>query len=239
MSDPIFVVSQVEIYHGADALAKLAETNDSKYASENGVLKVDAKRWQKAQKYERETWLTYNPQMLDDRNGDHKRAFADYAALPETLGDVTEVGCGAFTNLRLILPDHAASTVTLLDPLIKDYLEHPNCAYKDERLCGYPVKLIDKPIEKWLPTERYDTLVMENVLPHCYDAEKVLQTVVKALKPNGLIVFHEAPREHDPLRHYDEGHPIAPTANFLEAFITSNFVEVYRNGWYFIGRRNG
>jgi SAM-dependent methyltransferase len=236
MANPIFVSSPTDVSEGDKALDRLANTNDTIFETSDGVLQVDSARWQTAQTYERRTWLEHNLILTTDRNEFHQEMFGNYAALPDKLGKVIELGCGVFTNLRLILPERTAASVHLLDPLIKDYqAQHPHCTYKDNTLCGNPVTLVNSAIENWTTRLKFDTLVMINVLPHCYDALAVFDFIRKRMKSGGYVVLGEFPREHPARLHYDAGHPIAPKAHVLDSFL-SEFVEVYRNGYYFIGR---
>lgn len=232
---PIFVGSPVDIASGDDARKRLQDTNDSRFANADGVMVVDDNRWLQAQQYERETWMHYNLQAREDRNGDHAAQFDHYGALPQQLGDVVELGSGAFTNIRRILDTgRHAHSITLVDPLVNTYLGHPNCWYTDH--AEKRVMLVNSTIEDWQPLQQYDTAIMVNVIAHCRDGYAVLGKLHGCLKVGGLVVFHEPPREYDPLEHYDVGHPIAPKAHVLEAFI-SCFEPVYRNDWYFIGRK--
>ena len=236
MTDPIFITSPRDVKKGDQALAALERTNDTRFETEDGVLQVDAARWQVAHDYERFSWLVHNTNLKTDRNEYHADQFNDYNALPENLGKVIELGCGPFTNLRLILPDHPAESVYLLDPLAKAYQqEHPHCAYHDGTLAGHEVNLMASAIEDSNTRHKFDTLVMVNVLPHCRDARAVFSFIRSRVRSGGLVVLGEFPREHPARLHYDAGHPLALKAHVLEGFL-SEFDEVYRNGWYFIGR---
>ena len=233
----IFVASPVEVYEGDAADARLRLTNDSQYATARGILRVDQARWRQAQQYERDTWLVYNLETATDRNEQHGVGFSGYAALPAALGDYIELGCGPFTNTRYILPGRTLQSLTLLDPLIEDYeREHPHCAYKGWRMGDYTVTPVPSPIEAWKPAQQFDTLVMTNVLPHGYDADAVFETVRKALKPGGWLVFNEDPRPLCPLDLYDVGHPLVVPQDGIDAFL-ADFEQVYRNGNYYIGRK--
>lgn len=233
----IFVASPVDVFYDAQAEARLEATNDSRFDSEQGVIAVDTERWKQAQVYERDTWLKYNLEANSDRNAEHTAAFVGYTALPSDLGDAIELGCGPFTNLRHILADHTAKSVTLLDPLLEDYEhEHPNCAYKGWKLDSYDVAHFHSPIEQLKTKAKFDTVVMINVLPHCQNATAVFATIRRLLKPKGYLVFHECPRVAAPTDLYDVGHPLSPVASVLDGFL-ANFEPVYKNGNYFIGWR--
>lgn len=232
----IFVASPVEVYYDADAEQHLVSTNDAQYYDEGkGILSVPAERWQQAQQYERDTWMQYNLGSIDDRNGEHAEKFNGYAALPDDLGDTIELGCGAFTNLRLILPNRIVSSVTLLDPLLDDYKAHPNCHYKDGTLAGFAVKTVAKPIEAYSTKQKFDTIVMINVLTHCQDAHKIMHWIDAHLKAGGHFVFGEYPSTMGAMELWDAGHPLRFTETQLNDWI-SGYTEVYRNGSYVIVR---
>ena len=106
---------------------------------------VNHDRWQVAQAWEREHWLRNNKALGkygknfvwrllalfgivekyrgDDRNLWWKRAFEDYKALPSVVDNALEVGCGPYTNMRLIRQACQPSHLFLSDPLIKTYLK--------------------------------------------------------------------------------------------------------------------
>lgn len=233
----IFVASPVDVYYDEAAAARLQATNDSRYVTPRGILTIDTARWQQAQQYERATWLTYNLETTTDRNETHQDGFGGYAVLPDDLGDYVELGCGPFTNTRLIVPERSITSLTLLDPLALDYRrEHPHCAYRDGTLAGHPVTVVTSAIETWQTNQHFDVVVMTNVLPHCFDAAAVFATIRRILKPGGWLVFHEAPRAIAPLDIYDVGHPLIVTAAVLDEFL-GLFEPVYQQGNYFIGRK--
>lgn len=233
----IFVDSPLAVLFDSDAAARLAQTNDTRFATDDGVLTVDAARWQQAQAYERETWLTYNRDATDDRNGQHAAAFGNYATLPATLGDVVELGCGAFTNLRYIVQGRTVDSITLLDPLLNDYeAQMTHCTYKGWHLGETAVTGVASTIEAWETDRQFDTLVMINTLAHCHDAHRVFDTIRRVMKRGGYLVFHETARPAPVADYYDVGHPIAVEQWVLDTFL-SEFETVYQQPNYFIGRR--
>lgn len=231
-----FVASPTDVYHDDEAAAMLRDTNDSRFMTVLGVVSVDRARWEKAQRYERETWLTYNLDARSDRNEAHREAFGGYAALPYDLGDCIELGCGPFTNLRYILDGHKASSIWLLDPLIKEYeFSHPNCAYKGWQMHGQQVQPINDAIEAWRGVRQFDTVVMVNTLAHCYDVHRVFKTIRRILKLDGILIFCEGAKTEQPTDFYDVGHPLTMTQAVIDAFL-SRFEPMYHSGDYFIGR---
>lgn len=235
-NDAIFVASPVNVLKGDAARAALEVTNDAaRLTPGKGVLTAPLERWQQAQAYERATWLEHGLMLTEDRNAEHAAMFDGYKALPETIGNVVELGCGPFTNLQHVLPGRWAHQVVLVDPMAHDYqAHHPHCSYKDKLLCGYKPLLISKAIEDCETDAIFDTLIMINVLPHCQSVEKVFSWINTHLKPGGNLVFHEPARDIDPLTWYDVGHPLSYTQSVIEEFL-AGYTEVYRNGDYFIG----
>lgn len=236
--EPIFVASPTEIYRGDDARERLVDTNDLRFAENDSILKVDSERWERAQEYERASWMDINRHYTSDRNEEHAIAFDNYAVLTGHVGKILEIGCGPFTNTRLILNHVTADAVYLLDPLINAYLEHPHCTYADKALKGVPVELIDQPIETYKTRRKFDMVVMINTLPHCYDAETVFEKVPKLIKKGGLLVWGEVGYPVDLTLGdiYDVGHPLKIRSERLGAF-RSQFTEVYCKGYYFIGAK--
>lgn len=240
----LFISSPVSVLRGDAARAALAQTNDAAYLTEGkGVLSVPPERWEQAQAYERETWLTHAINSTDDRNQEHAAMFDGYKALPEKLGDVIELGCGPFTNMRLILPDRTVDHITLLDPLARAYMQsHPNCAYKDFMLGESRINLADLSIEQWdamgesFRETRFNTVILINVLTHCQDVEKVFSWIKDHLKKGGHLVFAEPVRDIDPTHLYDVGHPISFNQGVIDDFL-AGFKPKFRNGNYFIGTK--
>jgi SAM-dependent methyltransferase len=136
--DPFFIDENINVFEGEDAQSRLKEKSDLRYAdAESGITHVELSRWQEAQRYELRTWLSKYRSAADDRNKYHKIHFANYASLRgQQFSRGVELGCGPFTNMRLILSECNITDITLLDPLLSDYLKHPFCSYKHGRLGG-------------------------------------------------------------------------------------------------------
>lgn len=127
----LYVDEQLHILQGNQAADALREHSDAAYLDpRDGVVRVPKQRWQEAQRYERGTWMVANTEADDDRNSAHMDNFDRYAALAgRTFAHAIELGCGPFTNLRLIGQKCAIARCSLLDPLISDYLNHRHCTY--------------------------------------------------------------------------------------------------------------
>lgn len=241
----IWIGSPTDVRYKKDATAALATTNDSKYwDDENGIITVDHDRWKKAQQFESTGWLTQWRDANSDRNDEHKRGFNNYDSVPKDLGDVIEIGCGPFTQLKTIQQNRTIKSVTLLDPLLDKYCQLPNCTYKDNHFMNLPTTLICCQAEQLRPIGKFDAAICINVLEHVQDVPKVLIALHQCLRPKGILIFGE--RVYDGLNIkdvYDIGHPIRMkeivVTNFLQQF-QKLFINTPKHEWgltyHFIGR---
>lgn len=206
----IWIGSPVDVRYQKDAETALVKINDAKYwDDETGIVTVDHDRWKKAQQFESEGWLTHWRDADSDRNDEHKRGFDNYTSVPKNLGNVIEIGCGPFTQLKTIQQNRKITSVTLLDPLLERYHQLPNCTYKDGHFMGLPTTLICSPAEQLKPIGKFDTAICINVLEHVQDVPQILLALHQCLKPKGILIFGE--RVYDGLNIndvYDIGHPI-------------------------------
>ncbi|MFO1353049.1 MAG: methyltransferase domain-containing protein [Gammaproteobacteria bacterium] len=131
-SDFLFVGDDLRIHSGSDAEVALRTMSDARFVvAGEGIPRVPKARWLVAQRYEKTTWMEVGAHADDDRNHEHARHFDEYAALHrKTYARALEVGCGPFTNLRLIANVCRIDACTLLDPLLNEYLHHRHCTYR-------------------------------------------------------------------------------------------------------------
>jgi SAM-dependent methyltransferase len=293
MSKQIFIDGDTRVFEGEEAAARLAQRNDGRfYEPDRGVARVDHERWLEAQRYERKTWMEHNRSALDDRNRQHLERFFGYRALAgRHFERAIELGCGPFTNLRLILQVASAGRIHLLDPLVRDYVDHPLCRFRGGRLgglrlpplasllalrtprvalselagalraggvLGRPVQLEATSIEDFRTEQRFDLVVMINVIEHCRDVDAVLRKVDEILLPGGTFVFHDKFMSPAGVRAtledvYDAGHPIRIQRGVVDAFLEPRFHLEFRAEFrdvdefgglqfdttsvYFVGRR--
>jgi SAM-dependent methyltransferase len=253
----IFVSTNRHAVFGSKAEDLLRQDNDLKYLTEDGVVQVDKERWEKAQSYERGTWMSDQVDVCDDRNMEHSERFKGYEVLSGRCSPhVIELGCGPFTNARLVLPRLAHCVdVTLLDPLVDTYLQHPNCTYVSGELCGVPATTLASSIEAFKAVQPYDLLILVNVLEHCFNVPRVFEVVTSALRSGGILVFAECVWRPEDLPRvvenwYDAGHPIRLSADYVTTFLHGSFrtlfEQVYeglysqtnRMDLYFVGERD-
>jgi SAM-dependent methyltransferase len=98
---------------------------------------------------------------------------------------------------------------------------------------GVPVaKTIAAPIEELPPGQRYDLVVMINVIEHCYDLRKIFAAILELLPDGGIFVFSDKYFDHEGVAsfvrtYYDAGHPLRVDRGVLSEFMQRNFERLY------------
>lgn len=128
----LFVDPELRFLTGGEAKNALKQVSDESFVDpEKGVVHVPRERWKVAQQYERRTWMEAGAHALDDHNVEHAAQFDGWRALAgRRFHRAIELGCGPFTNLRLIGRLATIDRCVLLDPLIREYLSHRHCTYR-------------------------------------------------------------------------------------------------------------
>ena len=160
------------------------------YSPIYGVPFVSKSRWKKAQSFE----ANYHKGKTSDRQDTHSTWFQHYASIAGLeLGNLLEIGSGAFSQTIEVLNVASAKTVTLVDPLMTHYLTHVDgCNFKTGKLLNrHPALIVQAGGEDVDFHQSFDTVVMMNVLEHCVNAIHVLQNMHNAVKPGGLLIFSE------------------------------------------------
>jgi SAM-dependent methyltransferase len=165
----------------------------------------------------------------DDWNLWWREQFNNYEFLPGHLGDFIELGCGPYTNTRLIVKGREARRIICSDPLAREYLKFKNrwLARAHQRgLIAIDAHAIE---ELTFSPKTFDTVVLINVLDHVRDAELCMEVATGLLKEGGYLIFGQdladpasfGNREYE---WFEEGHPIRLTADdvspWLEPFET-------------------
>jgi SAM-dependent methyltransferase len=209
--------------------------------ADKSVRNVSVERWLEAQRWElafwqegqrkrgwkRLAWAVLAPALRglnwgrawgDDWNQWWKDRFDGYRFLPAQVGNCVELGCGPYTNLRLILRGRQAGRVVCSDPLIGSYLTFRGRWLAEAYTAGR-VEIDDHAIEEsvFAPAS-FDLVVMINVLDHVRDADLCLRKAIELVRPGGYLVFgQDLSNEEDLARHpYDVGHPIRLQREDLE-----------------------
>lgn len=139
----LYVDEDLRATVGEEARALVEMTNDAKFLEQGkGIVKVPRTRWLQAQRYEKHTWMDDGAHATDDRNEEHAEFFDQYRAIAgRTFDRAIELGCGPFTNLRVLARHVAIRTCALLDPLIASYPAHRHCTYKHGQVKIAPSRL--------------------------------------------------------------------------------------------------
>jgi SAM-dependent methyltransferase len=209
---------------------------------------VDEKRWKDAQSWERNHWINAQRERAkkgknliwkvlswfgivpkfrgDDWNGWWAEKFENYRFLPERVGYGLEVGCGPYTNMRVVEEKCAVDRMYLSDPLIKDYLGF-KMTYLVDKYRNRKCIIDDHPIEE-LPyrDEMFDLVIMNNVLDHVRDARACMQNVHRVLKPGGIFILGQdlCSDEDAEVLKADAGligHPIKLDAAWFDPYLQS------------------
>ena len=218
----------------------------------SSVRKVSRDRWEEAQAWELQLWhegqrkrgwkrllwpvlapvlrlVRWHRAWGDDWNHWWKARFDDYRFLPEDLGAVIELGCGPYTNTRLLLEGRRAQRVVCSDPLVRNYVTFEGRWLAEAHSRGR-VEIDDHPIEELpFPSESFDVVVMINVLDHVQDADLCLKKAVSLVRPGGYFVFGQdlSSREDISSHPYDVGHPIRLALEDVSGYLTP-FTSVLR-----------
>lgn len=218
------------------------------------MRRVDRDRWQAAQRWELDLWKRENRATTrsharrllssvglvrladrafglgDDWNEWWKKRFGDYSFLPARAERALELGCGPFTNIRLIMKDHRFETVCCSDPLAREYLGLRG-TWLAEAFRRGAVEIDDHPAENVpLPDDHFDVTVMVNVLDHVQDLDLCLASAVRLTRPGGILVLgQDLTNDSDVARIGDDlGHPIRVTHDELDELLGSVFKPIMR-----------
>ena len=205
-------------------------------------MSVDKNRWESAQKWELEFWQkAENKTGLkgmafklarpflaaihsrrasgDDWNEWWAKQFDNYSFLPTHVGQYIELGCGPYTNTRLVMKGRTADRAVCSDPLADEYVKFEGRWLAEAYKKGQ-VEVDSHPIEE-LPFEpgTFDVVVIINVLDHVMDADLCMKNAIALLKPGGYFVFGQNlanPEETGKHEWFEQGHPIRLTPKDVE-----------------------
>ena len=207
--------------------------------------KVTLERWREAQIWERNHWI--NTQRLrarcfkntiwrllsaagrvskyrgDDWNSWWKRQFDNYGFLPREIENAIEVGCGPYTNVRLMLDHCRIHHLVLSDPLIRTYVRF-KLTLVSEMYREAACTLDDHPLES-LPfaSNYFDLVVKINVLDHVQDAHKCMENLVNVVRTGGLLIVGQDLTNEEDMKVLKQdagavGHPIKLDHEWFEPF---------------------
>ncbi len=219
-------------------------------SSEHTVESVSRDRWEAAQKWEEAHWVrtqrlraryfkNYIWKVLasagavpryrgDDYNQWWKSQFADYSFLPASVDNAIEVGCGPYTNVRLMRDRCRMAHLVLSDPLIRTYVNF-KLTFVAEMYRKAFCSLDDHPLEE-LPfaPNYFDLAVMINVLDHVKDAKLCMENLVNVTRKGGILVIgQDLTNDEDMLALKEDagaiGHPIKLDYEWFDLFLRNGF----------------
>lgn len=209
------------------------------------MLKVSKERWQEAQDWECRVWLEANGSPLwkiirgllakvgvrsfdgDDWNHWWYEKFEQYRAVPTEMEHVIELGCGPYTNVRLICCGRNVRHLICSDPLAKHYVRFKGRWLSEAWRRGV-VLIDDHPAEECpFATDYFDLTVMINVLDHVQDALLCVEQAVRITKSGGLLMLGQDLTNSEDLNNPDVrddiGHPIRLGREVLDERLMRRF----------------
>lgn len=213
---------------------------------------VSPERWREAQAWELEFWNRQNippawwkrllrpllvlfglrprlqHQEYDDRNRWWMKQFNGYRDLPLEFNNVCELGCGPYTNIRLIREGRHIRYAHCSDPLAAHYIQYEK-AWLGHAHRGGIVSVDFHPAENCpFRTGFFDCTIFINVLDHVLDAKKCLEEALRITKPGGFFVFGQDLTGPDDARPDNPGHPFFMTCEQIEPILDSACDRVFR-----------
>lgn len=78
------------------------------------------------------------------------------------------------------------------------------------------VNIINSSIEDYNFEKKYDVVIMENVLEHCFDIDIIFNKIYNILNDDGLFIFTDSCIKNEYIKDlvfsiYDAGHPLRIT----------------------------
>ena len=215
--------------------------------------RVSAETWQAAQSWENQHWIGAQKarakfgknhiwRMLsligmvpkhrgDDWNTWWQRQFGNYEFLPCSVNNAIEVGCGPYTNMRLIQQRCQPRHLVLSDPLIRTYVKF-KLTFVAELYRQAGCVLDDHPLEELPFADNYfDLSVMINVLDHVRDAHECMRNLLRVTKPGGYLILGQDlsnDEDREALRRDPGavGHPIKLDHLWFEPYLKTGFEPV-------------
>jgi SAM-dependent methyltransferase len=210
-------------------------------------LKTDRERWNQAQAWELDCWRQQEERRRrsgwvrrvfqsltesrppadegDDWNRWWAERFDGYKLIPDRLDNVVELGCGPYTNIRLILPGRQVRHCFCSDPLAREYVRFEGRWLAEAWRKGL-VMIDDHPLEECpFASDYFDLVVMINVLDHVRDSIECLQEASRISRFGGLIIVgQDLTSTEDAARFADDiGHPIRMDQASLDAQLMPRF----------------
>ena len=216
--------------------------------------RVSRETWETAQTWERDHWVreqkslseygkNYIWRLLslvglvdkyrgDDRNHWWLNAFSGYKFLPSQVKNALEVGCGPYTNMRLIKNVCRCDHLYISDPLIRTYVKFKRTYVRqmyDEVSCC----IDDHPLEELPFADCYfDLAIMINVLDHVRDANACMENLIRVTRKRGFVLIGQDLTNSEDLKRQPAGlrvgHPIVLNETWFNVWLENRFEIVLR-----------
>lgn len=214
------------------------------------VHQVTKARWQKAQNWELNYWSTLDKRIsqkkvgasnilrslisgrkteveLDDWNYWWKEKFDDYQFVPKSIDSAIELGCGPYTNMRLIARQHLIRKVVCSDPLVSYYAKFENGWLRSANN-NHDVVLVQHPAESAPFSDcSFDCVILINVLDHVFNAEACMMEAYRLTKTDGILIVGQDLTNDEDMNNImnikDVGHPIRIDHEWFENFFRERF----------------
>jgi len=220
-------------------------------------LKVDPKRWKLAQEWELDLWRKQNQNKIknwrnigpwlierirspegDDWNFWWAEKFNNYQSLPRDFENAIELGCGPYTNMRLLQEGRHIKHVYCSDPLILHYIKFKRAWLAKAQRKG-SILIDDHSIEE-LPfaSNYFDLVLLVNVLDHVMDSLACLKRAISIVKTGGYLVVGQDLSDMEDVRRIgdDIGHPIRIDHATLDRELEAQYEVVH---YEILGREKG
>lgn len=116
--------------------------------------------------------------------------------------NIIDFGCGfGYAGLLLMPIMPKGSTYTGVD-ISKNLLDEAKNIFTN---LGYPSKFIKADLNEYEPEENYDIAISQAVLRHIPNAEKILEKMIQAVVPNGLVICMETDLELEKMGQHFKG----------------------------------
>lgn len=227
----------------------MKRNEDSNHGGSPRPVSVD--RWLQAQKWELAFWNRQNvpppwwkrmlrplavflgirPKLqkpvFDDRNYWWKEKFNNYESLPLFFENACELGCGPYTNIRLIQENRTINYIHCSDPLAKHYIKYKHAWLAKAYSLGLISIDFHSAEECPYKTGYFDLTVLINVLDHVKDPMKCLNEAIRITKSGGYFVFGQDLTDDDDKKPANPGHPFTFRHETLESLLDQTLTRIH------------
>lgn len=164
----------------------------------------------------------------DDWNYWWMKEFENYRKLPKSVENALEIGCGPYTNIRLISKKCKIKEIYCCDPLIDMYISF-KATWLSTHFSKKRIKIFsDKGENLRFDSNYFDLLICINVLSHVQNVKKCLQEIIRVTKQGGFIVLGQGLSNEKDLSNKivreDIGHPMKIHHTTIDTYFDNTFI---------------